>query len=327
MEESGCEENRQKLESHQDSISHSFSYDGYERFHDEAMDTISVSVHYSDVEEAFNGNSRTNLTASEMTEKKMKISLSQEQLRVSSCSKNFLTVPTSARKARSSSFSSVDKRAVKMSPQEPIVEQHECTADVNRVAALTPPLITTNTVDDENEIIYAVPRKATTRENEISTSSASLSPSKSVASAQTSTAELNRNFKYPLWFYCKICNDMLNDPRTLDCLHSFCVQCLVRLDASSNLQNNQFWRKISEHSDSSCELMAIDTMNSMRKRLVYDSFSPAAVDGCVEFGVRENSHEGEAPAARRKYEKNPQGQGECSLQRFNTSPPIVNGDW
>lgn len=286
MEESGCEESRQKLESHQDSISHSFSYDGYERFHDEAMDTISVSVHYSDGEEAFSGNSRTNLTASEMTEKKMKISLSQEQLRVSGCSKNFLTVPTSARKARSSSFSSVDKRAVKMSSQVAIAEQPECTADVNRVAALTPPLITTNNVD-EDEIIYAVPRKATTRENEISTSSASLSPSKSVAIAQTSTAELNRNFKYPLSFYCKICNDMLNDPRTLDCLHSFCVQCLVRLDASSNLQNNQFWRKISEHSDSSCELMAIDTMNSMRKRLVYPS-SPTAVDGCVEFGVGED---------------------------------------
>ena len=78
----------------------------------------------------------------------------------------------------------------------------------------------------------------------IKTSSASSpSPSKSVCSMA-----VDGNFKYPLAFYCKICNKPFNDPRILDCLHTFCCQCLAQIDASNNLQNNQFWRKASDSS-------------------------------------------------------------------------------
>lgn len=251
----------EKVEHHRGSISHSFSYDGYELLHDEAMDKISVSIHFNDHEEIADGSSRESFAKmSKNHEKKMKISLSQEQLRLNCGSKNFLSVPRSSRTNCSASFSIEDEKSV----QVPLVIESNTTKDsesssnANKVISLTPPRITTNEVVDD-EIIYAVPRKNSSpslsvkEENEAKTSSASPSPSKSVATAQTSA--FNRDFKFPLSLYCKICSNVLSDPRTLDCLHSFCVQCLARLDASNDLQNNQFWRKISEHSDLSSELI------------------------------------------------------------------------
>ena len=245
-----------KLEDHQDSLSHSYSCDGYERLHDEAMDKISVSIHYSDLEETLSGNSRNSLTkASENQEKKMKISLSQEQLRL----KNFLSVPKITK--NSASFSACDEKdgrnLVKIDLKAPdespkIIKSSVCSSASQNITVMTAK--TKSDGGGYDEIIYAVPRKNSTRvlRREI-TSSASSSPSKSVTIAQTSSAfALDGIFKYPLSFYCKICNNILNDPRTLDCLHSFCVQCLARLDVTNDLQNNQFWRKIS---DSSCECL------------------------------------------------------------------------
>lgn len=250
MEKTNSEVNEDKLEDHQESLPHSNSCDGYERLYDEAMEKISVSIHYSDYEEAFCGNSRNNLTkASENHEKKMKISLSQEQLRLNS-GKNFLSVPKITKK--SASFSTSDKKdgrkIVKIDLKTAAeVAQSSDNLSVNQNIIVTP---VKNTSDGSkfDEIIYAVPRKNSTRvsrkESAMKTSSASLSPSKIVTTAQTSAL----NFKYPLSFYCKLCNNVVNDPRTLDCLHSFCVQCLARLDVTNDLQNNQFWRKISDSS-------------------------------------------------------------------------------
>lgn len=152
-----------------------------------------------------------------------------------------------------------------MIPPLSIVEN----VDVHEQSSPTAQLIAVNDAVGD-EIIYAVPCKTSHRStptltvqiNEINTSSDSPSSSKSIAAKQ---AELSRTFKYPLSFYCKICNDILSDPRTLDCLHSFCFQCLSRLDASINLHNNQFSRKISENSESSGEFLTlIVTLNSIK---------------------------------------------------------------
>lgn len=250
MENRSDEVNEKKLEDHQASLFHSYHCESYER----AMDKISLQ--FSDYEEAFEGSSRNSLTkATENHEKKMKISLSQEQLRLNGSGKNFLSVPKSTKK--SASFSSSDKKDAKNSLRSESSSRVQSleNLNLNQVITVTPPTV------ERNEIIYAVPRKLYTLQtphfskkqgNELKTSSASSLPSKSVTIAQTSsTSELDRNFKYPLSFYCKICNNVLSDPRTLDCLHSFCVQCLARIDVTNDLQNNQFWRKIS---DSSCEL-------------------------------------------------------------------------
>lgn len=258
MENTSSEMNG-KLEDHQDSLSHSYSCDGYERLHDEAMEKISVSIHYSDLEESLSGNSRNSLTkANENQEKKMKISLSQEQLRL----KNFLSVPKITKK--SASFSASDEKdgrnLVKIDLEVPAEGPKNIISSVSSSASQNVIVTSANAESDSgeyDEIIYAVPRKNSTRvlrrEITLKTSSASSSPSKSVTIAQTSSAfALDGNYKYPLSFYCKICNNILNDPRTLDCLHSFCVQCLARLDVTNDLQNNQFWRKIS---DSSCECL------------------------------------------------------------------------
>lgn len=244
--------NEEKIEGSKDAVPHSFSYDGYEVLYDEEMDKISVSVLYSDCDEISMKNSQTNLaTTIETHEKKMKISLSQEQLKLNLSSKNLLSVPTTnSRKIRSPSISSAI---------EP---------EVSRNIQVTQSVTTFS--ENYNEVVYAVPRRfvmtgknVMAEKNEIITSSASLSPWKSVTVGQTSSkVQLDKNFKYPLSFYCNICNNILNDPRTLDCLHSFCMQCLSRLDATNDLQNNQFWRKISERSDTSCKLrLPLQTRN------------------------------------------------------------------
>lgn len=240
------------------SIPHSFSYEGYEQLHEEAMDKISVSI-YSDFEEAFDGISQTDFKdLLENQEKKMKISLSQEQLKLKTGdSKNFLSVPISSRKSRSASFSIklTQPRAVNI-PEVPI----DLKAEIPRIKAYD---------ENDDEVVYAVPNRVLRAENLIRTSSASLTPS-DVMSQISSTCDVNKTgFKYSFSFYCKVCNNILNDPRTLDCLHTFCMQCLSKLDASNDLQNNQFWRKISGNSESSCK----STFLSFRiKSLNFSSF-------------------------------------------------------
>lgn len=260
MEEASSKLILENPEHHQSLISPSFSFDGYERLHEEAMDKISVSVHYSDNEEAFDSTLRENLANfDEKIEKKMKISLSQEQLKLNCNTKNFLSVPTRGKQTRSASFSLAEKKSVKIDPIIVTPSTPEASS-LNETSTFNTQQIAVNDGFDDG-IIYAVPRRHSPKEeNEIKISSASSLPSKSVAVAPTLSSELNKSFKYPLSFYCKLCNNLLNDPRTLDCLHSFCVQCLARLDASNDLQNNQFWRKISEHSDASCEFTAKQSM-------------------------------------------------------------------
>lgn len=259
-----------EVEEQKDELSDAFSYDGYERLHDELMDQISVSM-YSNFDEAFGSKSRSSLAVSATVEeeeredeeqvdeskKKLKIGLSQEQLKLI-CHKNFLTVPVSARrKHRSLSYSCADTN-------HSAIEVNCLPAPPNEFVPMTK--AHTSRTDDVNEIIYAVPQKQFSRPTTANssldatkTSSASLAtPSKSVIFSNASIAgalsssSTEMNFKYPLAFYCKLCNKILNDPRVLTCLHSFCCQCLAQLDAMNNLQNNQIWRKISDAS--SCRL-------------------------------------------------------------------------
>lgn len=248
----------------QELVPRSFSCDGYEQLHEEAMDNISVSIQYSDNEETLSKSSQYNLV-NEKSEKKMKISLSQEQLRLNVNSRNFLTISGNNRKSRAPSVSTAEihngSKSVREDSTVPIlidskfVENNEETINFNSVAISPSPKITMDVKSDE--VLYAVPRRYSPKDdNEITTSSASPSPWKSVGTAQTSsksTAPSYNSFKYPLSFYCKICNNLQSDPRTLDCLHTFCMQCLARLDASNDMQNNQFWRKICEHSETSSE--------------------------------------------------------------------------
>lgn len=254
----------EKVLTTQDSISNTYSYDGYEILHDEAMDKISVSIHYSDYEEAFEGKSQNNLVKpKESEEKKMKISLSQDQLKLNPSVCNFLSVPKTTRKSQSSSFffsekpneNDLMKSLLKPEAFESSTVRRNPILNHNKI--FLPPSTFPKVDVDNDEIVYATPRRSQVIvENEIKVSSASSAPTV----VQTcSTADFSENSIFPSSFYCKICNNVLSDPRTLDCLHTFCMQCLARLDASNDLQNNQFWRKISEeHSDASCELATFD---------------------------------------------------------------------
>lgn len=228
----------------------SFECDGYERLHEEEMDRISVSI-CSDYEETFTRSSNRNVAAAEAVgeEKKMKISLSQEQLKLNS-NKNFLTVPTKVKKQRSASFSVVDIGKSVEILEAPV---KKCSLNISKDLLDSKQPIHHSDINDVNEIIYAVPQKHFSLNN--NTSSPKSNSLERIKPSSASTLTLSHeqtnaegNFKYPMAFYCKICNKILNDPRTLDCLHSFCCMCLVQLDASNNLQNNQFWRKISDSS-------------------------------------------------------------------------------
>lgn len=203
-----------------DVVDFDFPNDGYEQLHDEDMDKISVSIH-SDCEEIFTKCSRASDT-------KMKISLSQEQLKLNGCGSNkkFLTVPTNTKKTRSLSFSET--------PNEDILRISR------QLQKNTHPSLRVGSV---NEIIYAVPQKPK--------KTSSVSDDDDI---QVQTTLLSADVSYPLVFYCKICNKILNDPRTLNCLHTFCCLCLAQIDASNDLQNNQFWRKISDSSSGNYHL-------------------------------------------------------------------------
>jgi hypothetical protein len=117
-----------------------------------------------------------------------------------------------------------------------------------------------------DEFYYAIPNKPSTSKSNESSSNVNvtqeierLTPIRSYE-LPSNFEYLNNSTKFPKSFYCKICNNLLNDPRILDCLHSFCVQCLVKLDATRNLENNQFWRKIS---DTSSELYShLNSLNN-----------------------------------------------------------------
>lgn len=37
------------------------------------------------------------------------------------------------------------------------------------------------------------------------------------------------------------------DPRVLDCMHSFCLQCLLEADSQRNRNSAYFWQKFSEN--------------------------------------------------------------------------------
>lgn len=257
------------VKSENDSITDdTFSNDGYERLHDEIMDQISVSIH-SNFDDTFAKCSKSNLVIADVenqVEKKMKISLSQEQLKLNS-NKNFLTIPVNVRKARSASFSIADGKTARRNVKIHAVNEVD-TLKLSRnllTEERVKPDIRNDNKDDINEIIYAVPQKQFLHPttslcsdvNDVKTSSASLESSKSITLPQMNNQV---DFKYPLAFYCKICNKILDDPRVLDCLHSFCCQCLVQLDANSDLQNNQFWRKIS---DSSSCMYTLDFINGI----------------------------------------------------------------
>jgi len=227
---------KHESQSNQSNLNHSYSCDGYERLHDDQMDKISVSIHFSDYESAFDINSQRDIAAQREDQKKMKISLSQEQLRLN---KNLLTVPIVTRKSRSASFSAADKRDAVKSAMKIASEIPETRQEQQEETVLSDTLVE--------------PRESLKAQKEIKTSSASSLASKATATTQQSTSTASQPFRYPLAFYCKICSEILNDPRVLDCLHSFCLQCLNRHSATNPLQDNQFWRKISANSDTSCK--------------------------------------------------------------------------
>lgn len=227
-------------------IPNSYSYDGYEQLHEEAMDKISVSVHFSDSEDVFGMSSLSVKKDSEEQEKKIKISLSQEQLKLKCAEgKNFLSVPRSSRKFRSASFSS-RSTGLKLA------------ADIPSEDFPPPP-----SEEYSDEVVYAVVDRMVKKEHPVNFLGApclaeGLTPLHDLVSQASSTTlshmgENSRSFKYSLSLHCQVCNNILSDPRTLDCLHTFCFDCLRRLDASNDLHNNQFWRKASVNSETSCE--------------------------------------------------------------------------
>ncbi|TDG53464.1 hypothetical protein AWZ03_000279 [Drosophila navojoa] len=64
------------------------------------------------------------------------------------------------------------------------------------------------------------------------------------------------NIIYPEDLKCAICMDVFTDPRTLHCLHSFCLQCLV----NANLREEALWE---EHSSYSLLPSTPDTANEL----------------------------------------------------------------
>jgi hypothetical protein len=231
------------LKSDEESMKNSLSVDGYERLHDEAMDKASISIHFSDCDDIFE-NSRANSVIFNDV-KKIKISLSQEQMRLNSeKDKNFLSVPkaSSFHKLRSpTTFSICENKIEDFNSSQILSEKSDDSVSYQKIFHHNTNI--PNHSIQHDEFYYAIPNKpSTSKSNEIQ--SLSNIVTKEIHSFEFPSNSMN----LPSSFYCKICNNILTDPRILDCLHTFCVLCLSKLDASSNLENNQFWRKISDTS-------------------------------------------------------------------------------
>lgn len=56
-------------------------------------------------------------------------------------------------------------------------------------------------------------------------------------------------------FKCGICKMPFTDPRVLDCLHSFCLQCLLEADSQKNSNSAYFWQKFGENSNNDSETL------------------------------------------------------------------------
>lgn len=68
-------------------------------------------------------------------------------------------------------------------------------------------------------------------------------------------------------FKCQICHNTLNDPRVLDCLHTFCLECLFEIEQSGAKANTT---KVSvSMASNSREDSEIDTSGSSRTYLIH----------------------------------------------------------
>lgn len=50
-------------------------------------------------------------------------------------------------------------------------------------------------------------------------------------------------------YKCHVCKNVISDPRVLECLHSFCCNCLIELEAIEYGTVNQFWSKPTDESE------------------------------------------------------------------------------
>ena len=270
------EEEMEMIKSNIEQEKNAFGYDGYERLHDEAMDKISVNILYSENEgdENYFSELSNNSTLKSLLKKhenndmkKIKISLSQEQIKPTNSKQlKFLSVPVNVKKHRSASFAIGDRQSVGLF-SSPAIQSGNVDPGSNPITSLEmneidvmndkilisndsklsyKQMITLTPVVDE--IVYDVPRTNSSLSTQLfmkvgnsikTTSVASNSPRLSM---ETVTS-YNINLKFPNTFYCKMCSNILNDPRVLNCLHSFCLKCLVNFDASLCFQSNPYWTK------------------------------------------------------------------------------------
>ena len=248
-----------------------FSYDGYERLHDEAMDKISVNILYSENEgdenyfsELSNNSTLKGLLKKQDNndKKKIKISLSQEQIKpTNSKYLNLLSVPVSVKKHRSASFAVGDRQTVGLI-SSPAIQSSKLIPGSNPITSLemsdidvmndkiliandsklsSKQMITLTPAVDE--IVYDVPRTNSSQPSQLfmKVSNNIKTTSNSPRLSMETVSSYNINLKFPNTFYCKMCSNILNDPRVLNCLHSFCFKCLANFDASMSFQSNPYW--------------------------------------------------------------------------------------
>ena len=276
------EEEMEVIKSDIEQEENAFSYDGYERLHDEAMDKISVNILYSENEgdenyfsELPDNSALKGLLKKQNNKekKKIKISLSQEQIKpTNSKHLNFLSAPINVKKHRSASFAVGDRQSVGLFSSSviqsgkfipginPITSLEISELDVMNDKILIPndsnfsseQMITLTPAVDE--IVYDVPRTSSSLPTQLfmkvgnnnkTTSLVSNSPRHS----KETFYSYNINLKFPNTFYCKMCSNILNDPRVLNCLHSFCFKCLANFDASLSFQSNPYWTKAGDIND------------------------------------------------------------------------------
>lgn len=221
---------------------------GYERFfsepndlspHEFANNTI-VSVHRSE--------QITTLIGSSAKQNKIKISLSQEQivngasgngirrsqsiniqknvyspvaeskrevsLRVAATKPSLIPIKINGPSSMFSSLNLVDRPKLKMSPLHSS-EYYATESEKSRIArkfsipsTLAPPI---NELRSDGHSLPYIPR------NDLSDNNATTESDKN----------LNGEFK------CKFCHETLRDPRVLDCLHTFCGDCLFEFETST----------------------------------------------------------------------------------------------